>query len=550
MIKSGIVYSYGMGFWGPNGHDGIWHIAIIESLSKGAWAMPIYAGESIRNYHIGFDLLVAILHKISFIPVSTLYFQIIPPIMAIGIGIFSYMFVYEWTRSKLQSFWSIFFIYFGGSFGWIVNLFRGQEIGGESMFWAQQSISTLINPPFALSLLVLFSGLYFLLLGRRSDDKKKLFLATILFGLLIQIKVYAGILLLAGLFAGAFWDIIKGRGITLFKVASGALIVSILIFVPVNGLSYSTLVFQPFWFLETMMAVSDRFYWPKFAEALMNYRLGGVYIKLILGYALAFLIFWYGNLGTRIFKEKKVWDWVRNYKKLESTEVIVITIIVVGIAFPLLFIQQGTPWNTIQFLYYSLMFSGIVAGIAFGELLSKNKNAIMFPSSILLIFLTIPTTLGTLNQYLPSRPPAKLSILELQALTFLSKENDGVVLTYPFNPIAARIAEANPPRPLYLYESSAYVSAFSKKDVFLEDEVNLNITGYDWLERRQEVEVFYNSLDEEFSYKFLRDNNISYIYWLKGQRARLGEDQLGIEKIFENEEVEIYRVESGEVSLK
>jgi hypothetical protein len=357
--------------------------------------------------------------------------------------------------------------------------------------------------------------------------------------------VYAGILLLAGLFAGAFWDIIKGRGITLFKVASGALIVSILIFVPVNGLSYSTLVFQPFWFLETMMAVSDRFYWPKFAEALMNYRLGGVYIKLILGYALAFLIFWYGNLGTRIFKEKKVWDWVRNYKKLESTEVIVITIIVVGIAFPLLFIQQGTPWNTIQFLYYSLMFSGIVAGIAFGELLSKNKNAIMFPSSILLIFLTIPTTLGTLNQYLPSRPPAKLSILELQALTFLSKENDGVVLTYPFNPIAARIAEANPPRPLYLYESSAYVSAFSKKDVFLEDEVNLNITGYDWRERRQEVEVFYNSLDEEFSYKFLRDNNISYIYWLKGQRARLGEDQLGIEKIFENEERKQEFIERG-----
>src|SRR6185369_3197989 len=77
MVKSGITYSYGMGFWGANGHDGVWHIALIESLAKGSWDIPIFAGTKLQNYHIGFDLFVAMLHKLTFISVSTLYFQIL-----------------------------------------------------------------------------------------------------------------------------------------------------------------------------------------------------------------------------------------------------------------------------------------------------------------------------------------------------------------------------------------------------------------------------------------------------------------------------------------
>jgi len=94
-----------------------------------------------------------------------------------------------------------------------------------------------------------------------------------------------------------------------------------------------------------------------------------------------------------------------------------------------------------------------------------------------------------------------------------------------------------------LYVTTAYVSAYSKKPVYLEDEMNLDITGFDWRGRRSLVEEFYESLDENFVYDFLRENNISYIYWVGGQRARLGETQLGIERIFENSKVDIYIVQ-------
>ncbi|MEK7112139.1 MAG: hypothetical protein AAB875_02315, partial [Patescibacteria group bacterium] len=153
-------------------------------------------------------------------------------------------------------------------------------------------------------------------------------------------------------------------------------------------------------------------------------------------------------------------------------EVFFIVVIVSGGLIPMFFLQAGTPWNTIQFFYYSLFFSGILAGIVLGE------SAKRVPSIAVFIFLlTIPTTIGTLSHYLPSRPPAKISKEELKALNFLAKEPTGVVLTYPFDALKAKEAEVNPPRPLYLYESTAYVSAFTKKPVYLEDEVNLDITG-------------------------------------------------------------------------
>ncbi len=544
MVKSGLTYSYGMGFWGPNGHDGIWHIALIKSLARGSWNIPVYAGSNLQNYHIGFDLFVAMFHKLTFIPVETLYFQIFPPIFALLIGIFAYLFVFEWKKSSSSAFWATFFIYFGGSCGWIVNLIRGNGLGGESMFWSQQSISTLINPPFAMSLVILFAALWILEINNKQKtiNKKQLFLVSLLFGLLIEIKVYAGILALGALFIAGMWQIVKHRNVILLKVFTGSLVVSLLVFLPLYNPQAKTLVWQPFWFLDSMMAISDRLYWPKFAEALLNYRLGGQYVKLIFAYGVAFLIFWYGNLGTRALKEIQVWKWIKKFPYISSTEVLVAAIIIAGLAFPMFFLQEGTPWNTIQFLYYSLMFSGILAGITLGEVFERKSTPLIYIIGVITVLFTVPTTIGTLGQYLPSRPPAQVPNAELQALQFLEQQPEGVVLTFPYDADKAKAAINNPPRPLYLYESTAYVSAFSNKETFLEDEVNLNITGYDWKTRRLKVETFYESGDQEFTYNFLRDNNISYIYWLKGQRATLPENQLGIEKIFENDDAEVYKI--------
>jgi hypothetical protein len=373
-----------------------------------------------------------------------------------------------------------------------------------------------------------------------------LILAAFLFGLLVQIKIYAGILILGGLLLGSILEIFKGKGLSLFKVFMSALIISILIFIPLNNNAQGSVVYQPFWFLETMMGLSDRFNWPKLYEAMVNYKSGQVWLKLVAAYGVSFLIFIVGNFGSRLIGIGYLVKQFRNLAKADYLDVMFFIVIVFGIIFPMFFLQSGTPWNTIQFLYYSLMFSGIIAGITFSGKITKLKlnTRVVYIIEVVLVLITIPTTIGTLwYNYLPARPPAKLSRSELEALNFLKTQPGGTVLTYPYDAILAREAEANPPRPLYLYESTAYVSAYSNKAVFLEDQVNLDITGYDWRGRRTEVENFLNSLDQQLVYDFLRKNNISYVYWLKGQRARLGEAQLGMTRIFQNTEVEVYHVD-------
>ena len=77
-------------------------MALVNNLAKGSLENPVFAGENIKNYHIGFDLLLALLHKITNISISHLYFQILPPLFAVLIGFLVYKFVYLWRGSKMK----------------------------------------------------------------------------------------------------------------------------------------------------------------------------------------------------------------------------------------------------------------------------------------------------------------------------------------------------------------------------------------------------------------------------------------------------------------
>jgi hypothetical protein len=542
MVKSGLVYSYGVGFWGPNGHDGIWHIALSQSLAQGSWQMPVFAGEPIQNYHIGFDLILAALHKITFIPISNLYFQILPPIFAFFIGYLVYDFVYSWRKSAKQAFWATFFVYFGGSFGWLVTLLRNGEIGGESLFWAQQSVSTLINPPFALSLIFLFVGLILLVKGVEQKNKNLFIITTFLFGILIQIKVYAGLLVLGGLLVAGLWQLLIKRSASIIKVFVGTLVLAILLFTKVSKGVSSEVIFRPFWFLEQMTSSTDRFYWPRLAGAMINYKLAGNIIKGSLAYLFAFLIFFIGNFGTRVVGFLWYWRKRKDIGNFKYVDFFIAFIVLFGILVPVFFIQSGTAWNTIQFMYYSMVFMGITSGIWLGELLERSsKKFFVNVITAFIVVLTIPTTIATLiYNYLPSRPPAKISNNELRALKFLKGQPMGVILTEPFDKKLAAEAVNNPPRPLYLYESTAYVSAYTGKPTFLEDEVNLEIMGYDWRVRRQKAERFFKDPSYNGKYELLDGENITYVYVIKNLQDTYKNLYLNSERIFENDEVIIY----------
>ena len=127
----------------------------------------------------------------------------------------------------------------------------------------------------------------------------------------------------------------------------------------------------------------------------------------------------------------------------------------------------------------------------------------------------------------------------MEALKFLNNQSLGIVLTYP-----AVVKRTLEPRPLYEYESTAYVSALANKPSFLEDEVNLNITGYNWPARKKQVTDFWETKDDNLALKFINDNKIKYLYLpdVANSRPTVNLSNLGMVNIFENSQVAIWSV--------
>lgn len=518
MIKSGLKYSYGLGFWGANGYDGVWHIALINNLSRMSLENPVLSGEIVKNYHIGFDLMLALINQLTKIPINYLYFQIFPPIAALLIGGLTYKVIFNWTKSKKSALLATFFTYFGGSFAWVLGM-------GESTFWSHQSMSTLINPPYALSLIFILAGLIFL-------QKNKIFLSILFFGMLIQIKAYAAILILGGLFVAGIYDYLKYRELKILKVFIGSLVLNLILFTLVKNDSLTVFSFYPFWFLETLFAARDRLSWPKMAEAMQSYKTQSVVLKYLLAYGFAGLVFVVGNFWTRLIFLKDL------FKKIDAFKLMFLSMIAFGLFMPTFFVQIGTPWNTIQFLYYSLFFSGILAGVA----ISKMSNYVI----LTIILLTIPTSLiGIKNTFVTNTPPAIISNEELESLMFLKNKEFGNVLSYPFDTALSYVSLPNK-IPLYKYSNTAYLPAYSDKSIYFE-RTNVEIMGYDWEERKTNAVKFFTTSDLEWASKFLGTNNIKYLYLVKemtplpGELMKLGPAELGLTKIFENKGYIIYR---------
>jgi len=400
-----------------------------------------------------------------------------------------------------------------------------------------QSISTLVNPPFALSIVVLLAGILLLLRIKKWNTQRIIGLG-LLFGILINIKVYAGIVVLPALlvFALVKLEQNKRQYLSVFLVA---LITSLVTFFLINKRAVSLIVVEPLWFVHTMIESADRFYWPRLAAARQAFTQNKMGLKLFIVEIVGFVIFLIGNLGTRVIGLKTLIE--KNIKKdFDDLDAFIFIGSAVGLLIPLMFVQKGTAWNTIQFFYYFLFFANFYAAVALSKLMKVKTNQKWIFLG-LIILLTIPTSLATLKGYIGWPPPTALSQGELEALSFLREQEPATVLTFFYNPFE-RERFKQTPIPLYVYETTAYVSAFSGKQTFLEDEMNLIISGYDFKQRIEDEVEFFVTENEIWARGFLLNNQIGYIYLTDKQRFLLTEEQLGIDKIFDNGEARIYQV--------
>lgn len=547
MIRSGIYHDFGIGFWGPNGHDGIWHLSLINQLQQNVPPInPVFSNTILNNYHWGFDLFAALIGKI-FKNNVFVYFQFLPILFGLLIGFLSYQIIKINTKNSTTAIVFTVLTYFSGSFGWIYTLIKYGQLGGESLFWSMQSVSTLINPPYALSLIIILIGL---LIWSKNNSSSKYFLAVfngLLFGLLAGIKIYAGILI--GLTLVIFWFIkfIKNKKIVNYNFITWitTLIVSILILFSLGVIKDSSLLeVKPLWFIHSMIESIDKLYLPKIASYRMSLSQNLTLIKFPFFIAIEIgliVIFLIGNMGFRSLGLIKIYQKIKKHQT-NSFEILILILMVISFLIPMIFTQKGTAWNTIQFFYYFLFFSNIFFAQFITDFIKyKNVKNLIIVSTIF-IFSNL-TTFTTVKDYLGNPPPSAIPTTEVEALNFLKNQKNGNVLTFPYDKYLKNELNISTPIPMYLYETTAYVSAFSEKSVFLEDEMNLDITGFDWKSRRFDVEKFFNTNDEFFARGFLVNNQIDYIYLVNGQKISLGQSQLQIDQIYDNGQVQIYKVQ-------
>ncbi|HOX96124.1 MAG TPA: hypothetical protein PLI45_01980 [Candidatus Woesebacteria bacterium] len=525
VFRNGLNFSFGQGYFGPNGHDAIFHLSLIEKFSQNPLDLshPQYAGEKLTNYHFVFDYFSGLLSWFFNIPASTLYFRFLPILFCFALVFLLDRLMEKWHYSKTTKIFGFLLVFFAGSFGFIPKLLTSQNVfSGESSFWANQSASIFLNPPYALSLIFLL--LFLLNLPSEGKIKALQFIKlALLGGLLAQTKIYAFVLLcLALLFT---------RRLSILIVVG---IIGALITLPLSSFSGSPFIFDPLWFPRSLFASYDRFYWPKFVEAWQAYEASGNFLKLFAVNLFSVLAFLVGNLGMRIFGFFSI----AKDKNTDISRKIVSVIIVLGIVLPLFITQKINPWNTIQFMYYSLFFLGLFTAEYLSRLLSRfrTKTIAVFVITLFLLVATF-TSIGTLKDYLGNTSPSRVSYPEMKALDTLKSKEKGVVLS----PIYVKADWVAGPKPLYAYVSSAYISALSGQPEFLSDTINLDITGFQYQSRIRDIQRFYNTKDKVWANNFLQKNNIKYVYETPLQKITLNPYDLSLTKIYDSGEIKVYQ---------
>lgn len=543
-FKSGLNFEYGTGFWGPNTHDGIWHMALINQLVKSVPPEnPIFSGVILKNYHYFYDLLVAATNYLSKVSITDLIFRFYPVMFSLMLGIGSYylamrLFKNDTTlvllRNKIAIFFSLYLIYFAGSFGWIVEYLREKHFGGESAFWVNQAVSFNLNPPFAISLVILIALLHILFSNTKGILPK--IVTIFIAGTLASFKSYTGILVLAALIIVALVRIFRNKDFNYFWIALFSLMITALLFLYNFQASSALIIFAPFWFIHSMVDSPDRVGWVRLSLARTASLSLGQWPKFFMAETLSLTLFIVGNLGLRFFALGSL----VKIKEIFKNDILLFIFVLTSfsVVIPILFIQSGNPWNTIQFFYPVLYTTAFLSGPVIAALVIRLNKLLAFIIVVIVLVLTPINSLVTAGGYFGKTPHAFVSTNELVGLQFIAKQPNGTILTYPFDEkLKTRIAE---PWPILAYDSTAYVSAFSKKAVYLEDVGQNQILLTDYKKRQvTSYDFFQRPMAGEL--KFLGDNNIKYIYLPKIFNTRLDESTGVIKNIFENEEVVIYK---------
>jgi hypothetical protein len=545
MAPSGIIKDNDLVFWGSNAHDASWHIALTNEIKNGMPLQnPAFAGEKLTNYHYFSDITPALFTKYLNLSPLDQYFRFFPLLFSLLLGASAYLLGKRLGKSFSAGIWTYFFTILGGSFGYIVTLLQARGIAGESLFWATQVQSSILNPPQIISSFLVLTILFLLFIFLSSPTVILGIIILLTAGSLATFKVYAAVPVLTALGIASIWRILKEKRFDLFGITLGAGAVTAALYLPNTSASASFLIFQPWWFIRTMVVEPSRLNWLDL-ELRRQFYLdrGGIksILRIIEYEGIAFLIFFFGNLGTRFLGLP---HFLKNARRFfaDSFSQIFTLIIVISFVLPLLFLQKGVAGNTAQFLQYFLLLFGILAALSVATILGKIRNRFwVVLISLALIVLTVPTQLPQIMDLYRRNPYAKISASELAALSKIKAEapKDAVILT----PAYDKYLDLKTDIPnIWDWFDTAYVAAFSERRTYLSDTEQVDVMGYNFRERLAfQQEIFLEPSAITLASE-LKARGITFLYFPQALRPKADFNQKYFEMIIEGKTISVWKV--------
>ena len=483
-IKDGQIYLQDL-------YDTSWHIALEQEVLKNF--PPNHPSSSslvLKNYHYFYDVFIASLYFFSHLSFITLNYKVSQLIIASLLVLSAYAFGKRLKDRRLGIILTLLTI-FAGNFAYLIPLFLKDHSWSESSFWVSQTFSMLVNPQLIFSLATLYMVLL-LMTTDFSANKSRHYLLIPLIAISIGFKTYGWMIMSLLYAADLLSEIVFKKKFINLLVGVIYLLLALPFIYLITGFKSGSFFYHPLWYIDTMVEAPDRLNNIRWRFLLDHYRETKNFLRIIWLRTKELLIFYLGNLGTRaIFIFLPLVSLKENYSKQQKIIWLCLLGFIFTSVFPLLFLQRGTVWNSIQFWYYTLIFANILAALAISGILNHLKSPLKYIFLTIFALLTIPafvkTMAGKANSF-NAFPIAQFNLLA----NF--KPSDKLLIC---------------PEDSLLFKSSL-VNAYTEADVYLADEGQIALVEAD-LAVVSELKAIFDQKDLVGLASLLDREQINYI---------------------------------------
>lgn len=524
--------------------DGFWRLSIIAELThRFPPQIPGFPPILLKNYHFFYDLLIAsasMVTHIGIIPLYTRYFTLLSAFFLVAT-------VYALVREIVQSHWlaliGSLLTVLTGNLSYVLPLLssRYQFFSRSNIFMADSPFDQSHNPFNLLAYALFLTAVLLVLMWERKRQRRIFFVLGIITGVLIGVKIYAGLLVTFGI------GVIMAYELFVKKKFHWQILSPLLLTLPVvatmKGPGFSLLIFNPGWLLIKMIEDLDRLNLTDMALKEQYYRSTGNIFRLFQLKTEQLLLYLVGNLNIRLLALGYLVKKFRSPKLPPLTLLFMVSLTVAALGIPLFFSQSRAVYDSIQFTPYALLLLSIFAVSVLEKLFlwlkRRTSTLVAWLGVGILVLVAVPTNIDILVEKLKAGAYV-VSSDEVSALQYIKRSSgaSAIILT-----------DLDSDKMTYMY-----VPAISERRTYLSGPPLVEQTGVNTLAREQAIRNFFefrptidgipgglSQVDTQEKKEFLTANNIQYIFLSEsGLSNRRLLNALKLPLVYENPTVVIY----------